>query len=139
MLKTNNALCVTASFLLLILYGNALGAGVKSFEERYRLGGLAEENEPARSYIRDTMYRAIGPATANVMHDCLKPTGANTAPFKVVADLSGDGRFIHVAYEPKTDTAACFAAAMTSFQAPPPPPTQDGGPLPIAIYMTIAP
>ncbi len=139
MLKTHKSLGVAAYLLLLCLNRNALGAGVDSFDERYRLGQMAEENEPTRSYIRHSMPRAVGPAAGQAMHDCLEPSGASTTPFKVIADISGDGRFTRIAFEPKTDTAACFAAAMTSFQAPPPPPTQDGGPLPISIYMTIVP
>lgn len=138
MVKTNITFCVKASALLVFLSGNVLGAGVETFAERHHLAKLAEEQEPTRSYLNDKMFPAVGPAAATAMRGCLTPAGASTEPFTVLADLSKDGNFTRIAYEPKTDTAACFAAAMPSFHAPPPP-TQDGRPLPISIDMKIVP
>ncbi|MCK4118391.1 hypothetical protein ACI2UK_13755 [Ralstonia nicotianae] len=138
MVKTNITFYVKASALLVFLSGNVLGAGVETFAERRQLAKLAEEQEPTRSYLKDKMFPAVGPATATAMRGCLTPAGASAEPFTVLADLSKDGNFTRIAYEPKTNTAACFAAAMPSFHAPPPP-TQDGRPLPISIDMKVVP
>ncbi|MDB0567593.1 hypothetical protein AB6Q13_09355 [Ralstonia solanacearum] len=138
MIKANLAFCMNASALLIFLSGNVLGAEAETFAERHQLAKLAEEQEPTRSYLNDKMFPAVGAAAATAMRDCLTPAGAGTEPFTVLADLSKDGNFTRIAYAPKTDTAACFAAAMPSFHAPPPP-TQDGRPLPISIDMKVIP
>ncbi|MHA2904259.1 hypothetical protein [Ralstonia mannitolilytica] len=138
MVKMNITFGIRASALLVFLCGSVLGAEAETFAERHHLAKLAEEKEPTRSYLNDEMFPAVGPAAATAMRGCLAPAGASTDPFTVLADLSKDGDFTRIAYEPKTDTATCFAAAMPSFHAPPPP-TQGGRPLPISIDMKVVP
>ncbi|CAJ0775123.1 hypothetical protein LMG18095_00007 [Ralstonia thomasii] len=138
MVKTNITFRMKAFALLVFLSGNVLAAGAETFAERHQLARLAEGQEPTRSYLKDKMFPAVGPAVATAMRGCLTPPGVSTEPFTVLADLSQDGNFTRIVYEPKTDTAACFAAAMPSFHAPPPP-TQYGRPLPISIDMNVVP
>lgn len=138
MVKTNMTFRMKAFALLVFLSGNVLAARAETFAERHLMARLAEEQEPARSYLKDKMFPAVGPAIATAMRGCLTPPGVSAEPFTVLADLSKDGSFTRIVYEPKMDTAACFAAAMPAFHAPPPP-TQDGRPLPISIDMKVVP
>lgn len=138
MVKTSVTFAMMASALLASLSGNVLGAPEETFAERRQRAELVEAQSSVRSYLDDKMFPAVGPAIATAMHDCLKPKGASMKRFTILADLSKDGHFTRVAYEPKTNTATCFAAAMAAFHAPPPP-TQDGNPLPIVIDMKVAP
>lgn len=116
----------------------AAAAQPETFEERRHLARILEDSEPARSYIYNKMFPAIGSTMADAMRDCLNSSEASSEAFSVVADVSQDGRFTHVAYEPRSNTATCFATAMSSFQVPSPP---SGGetPFPIVFVMKIKP
>jgi len=109
-----------------------------SFDERVALAIKIEEQKATSEYFKNGMYPAIGPSLASAMRECTSRAGASTAKFTVVADVSQDGLFTHIAYEPNTNTAACLAAAMASFSAPAPP-TCDCGELPIVINMSVKP
>jgi len=123
-------------FSVLAFQANA--ADGSSFSERVALAEKIEEQKATAEYFKNGMYPAIGPSLSSAMRECTSLAGASTAKFTVVADVSQDGRFTHIDYEPNTNTAACLAAAMVSFRAPPPP-TCDCGELPIVINMSVKP
>ena len=132
---------VAASLMVLAcgLLGFHADAGeTTSFSERVAIAKRIEAQKETADYFKTGMYPAIGPALASAMRDCMSRPGASTEKFTVVADVSQNGEFIHIAHEPKTNTAACLAGAMASFRAPPPP-TCDCGDLPIVIDMSITP
>ncbi len=121
-----------------ILAFQASAAEATSFAERVALAKRVEEQKATAEYFKNGMYPAIGPSLASAMQECTSRAGASTEKFTVVADVSQDGQFTHIAYEPNTNTAACFAAAMELLRAPPPP-TCDSGALPIVIDMSVKP
>lgn len=109
-----------------------------SFAKRVALAKEIEEQKTTAEYFQNGMYPAIGPSLSAAMRECMSHAGASTTKFAVVADVKQNGEFIHIAYEPNTNTAACLAEAMASFRAPTPP-TCDCGALPIVIEMSINP
>lgn len=109
-----------------------------SFAKRVAFAKEVEEQKATAEYFHNGMYPAIGPSLSAAMRECMSHAGASTDKFTVVADITQNGEFIHIAYEPNTNTAACLAAAMASFRAPAPP-TCDYGALPIVIDMSIKP
>ncbi len=124
------------AFSVLAFQANA--ADAPAFAERVALAKKLEEQNATAEYFQNGMYPAIGPSLASAMRDCTSRAGASTEKFTVVADVSQDGQFTHIAYEPNTNTAACFAAAMELLRAPPPP-TCDSSALPIVIEMSVKP
>lgn len=115
----------------------ATAAENQSFAERVALAKKVEAQDSTTEYFQNSMYPAIGPALASAMRDCMSRAGASTSKFAVVADISQDGRFLHVAHDPNTNTATCLATAMKSFRAPPPPMYDGDAHLPIVIEMLI--
>lgn len=118
---------------------NAIAADNQAFAERVALAKKIEEQRATTEYFQNSMYPAIGPSLASAMKKCMSRSAASTAKFSVVADITQDGKFTRIAYEPNTNTAACLAAAMASFRAPPPPTCDCGAALPIVIDMSITP
>lgn len=118
---------------------HAAAADSQTFAERVALAKKVEEQSATAEYFQNGMYPAIGSELASAMRECMSHAGASTAKFSVVADISQDGKFTQIAHEPNTNTAACLAAAMTSFRAPPPPTCDCGAALPIVIEMSVAP
>jgi hypothetical protein len=111
----------------------------KTFEERRHLAQALEDNsKTAQRYLYSDMYPAIGSAMADAMLNCLKPSGVSSEPFSLIADVSRDGRFMQIAYEPQSNTAACFATAVSSFRVPSPPPFGQES-FPIVMDMKIKP
>ena len=125
-------------FALWVLPSHVCAEQTLSFEKRVALAKEIEEQNATAEYFHNGMYPAIGPSLAGAMRECMSHVGASPDKFAVVADVTQDGEFIHIAYEPNTNTAACLAAAMASFRAPAPP-TCDCGPLPIVIEMSVKP
>lgn len=123
---------------LSVLAFQANAADAPSFAERVALAKKIEEQKATAEYFQNGMYPAIGPSLASAMRECTSRAGASAKKVTVVADVSQDGQFTHVAHEPNTNTAACLAAAMASFRAPPPP-TCDSGVLLIVIDMSVTP
>jgi hypothetical protein len=118
---------------------HAAAADSQTFAERVALAKKVEEQSATIEYFQNGMYPAIGSALAAAMRKCMSRAGASTVKFSVVADISQDGKFTHIAHEPNTNTAACLAAAMASFSAPPPPTCDCGAALPIVIDMSVTP
>lgn len=138
MTEMDKLLRATSSCLFLLCCTQAAAAHAKTFEERRYLAQMVEDSEPARSYIYGKMLPAIGSAMADAMRDCLKSSAASKEAFAVVADVSQDGRFTDIAYEPRSNTATCFVTAMSSFQVPSPP-SWGEKPFPIALHMEVKP
>lgn len=128
----------TSSYLFLLCCTQAAATHAETFEERRHLAQMVEDSEPARSYIYGEMFPAIGSAMADAMRDCLKFSAASKEAFAMVADVSQDGRFTDIAYEPRSNTATCFATAISSFQVPSPPSLGEKS-FPIAFHMEIKP
>lgn len=128
--------CVVALSLFAM---HAAAADGQTFSERVALAKQVEEQSATTEYFRNGMYPAIGAALASAMRECMSRAGASTEKFSVVADISLDGKFTHIAHEPNTNTATCLAAAMASFRAPPPPMCDCGAAFPIVIDMSVTP
>jgi hypothetical protein len=124
---------------LCLLTAQTAAADDRTFSERVELAKKIEKQSATTAYFQNAMYPAIGPALASAMRECMSRAGASTVKFSLVADISQDGKFTHIAYKPNTNTAACIAAAMESFRAPPPPMCECGSSLPIVIDMSVTP
>ena len=128
-------LTLVLSFLSL----NAAAADKPSFAERVAMAKELEHQGPTSEYLQSAMFPAIGPELQSSMVKCMSRSGASALKFSVVADVTPEGKFIHIAREPNTNTAACLANAMGKFRAPPPPMCDYGANLPIVIEMSIEP
>lgn len=127
--------CLFLSILLIVSSSSAIAA---TFSERVATAKDVELQEETSIYFRNNMYPAIGQELNQAMRECTSLPNANIEKFTVVADITQEGKFVNIEYEPKTNTAACLAKAMKTFHSPPPP-TCDSGSLPIVINMTVAP
>lgn len=107
-----------------------------TFAERVAAAKETEKQPEAAAYFKDKMYPAIGQSLANAMRKCTAMANANVEKFAVVADVAASGKFVNVDYEPRTNTAACFAGDMATL--PVPPPAKQGAPaLPMVIEMSV--
>jgi hypothetical protein len=116
----------------------ASGADTVAFPDRVALAKRVETQPEAAQYLKSQMYPAIGPALASAMRACLPPGKPSPGKFAVVADLSQEGKFVKIDYEPKVEAAACLANAMATFHAPRPV-TCGCELLPIVIEMSVVP
>ena len=117
---------------------SASGADSVSFTDRVALAKRVETQAEAAQYFKSQMYPAVGPALASAMRACLPPGKPTPGKFAVVADVSQEGRFVNIDYEPKVEVAACLANAMATFH-PPRPVTCGCELLPVVIEMSIVP
>jgi hypothetical protein len=115
----------------------ACADGAQSFASRVARAREIEARKDSADYFNNVMYPAIGTPLATAMRKCLSHAGASTAKFTVVADVTPAGKFVNLAHQPDTDTAACLATALASLRTPPPAGAR--GDLPIVIDMEIAP
>jgi hypothetical protein len=107
------------------------------FAGRVALANKFLAQEKTAAYVRDEMIPAIRPALYTAMRACRNYPGASSENFAVVADVTREGEFVDIDYEPKTNTGACMTRAMVSFRAPPP--ACDCAVLPIHLYITPSP
>ncbi|HRE16398.1 MAG TPA: hypothetical protein PLW86_04915 [Rhodocyclaceae bacterium] len=131
--------CRASIAALSLFVVNAAIADSQTFAERVALAKRLEEQSATTEYFQKGMYPAIGSSLASAMRECMSRAGASAVKFTVVADISQDGKFTHIAHDPNTNTAACLAEAMASFRAPPPPMCDCGSALPIVIDMSVTP
>lgn len=99
------------------LCGTYCALGNQAFFERVALAKKIEEQSATAEYPRNGMFPAIGHALQSTMLKCTSLPGASTKKFSVVADISPEGKFTRIAYEPKSNTAKCLATAMEPFRA----------------------
>jgi len=126
------------TFALLLLCCGQLSAETLSFSERIKLAKEIEKQKSAENYFFKEMFPSVGGVMADAMKRCTSAPKANLSPFTLVADISTQGKFINIAYEPRINTAACFADLLSTLQAPPPP-TCECVTMPIVIEMKIEP
>ena len=134
-----NYLNRTLALVLSLFALNAAAADKQTFSGRVALAKEIEHQGPTSEYLNGAMFPAIGPELQSSMLKCMSRSGASALKFTVVADVTPDGKFIHIARKPNTNTAACLAAAMVKFRAPPPPMCDFGTNLPIVIEMSVEP
>ena len=137
--KKGHLILGVGTCLLLVCCLSAAAAQPRTFEERRHIAQALEGNsKTVQGYLSSEMYPAIGSAMADAMRNCFERSGASSEPFSLVADVSQDGRFMQIAYEPKSNTAACFAKAISLFRVPSPPALGQES-FPIVMDMTIKP
>ncbi|MDD2801886.1 MAG: hypothetical protein PHE96_10540 [Methylococcales bacterium] len=129
---------MTRFVLSLVLIAHLSSVCAASFAERVATAKEIESQKEADTYFKNRMFPAIGSLLGNAMKACTALPYANLEKFAVVADVTQTGKFINIDYQPRTNTAACVAEAVTGFYAPPPP-TCESGDLPIVIEMSVVP
>lgn len=122
------------------LVGNSITCNSKlpSFSERVALAKKAEKQKEIGNYLYKEMFPAIGTNMSELMKSCLAKANASVDKFTIVADVKEPGRFNEVDYQPKTNTASCFAAGLASLQLPNTKLCQCGS-IPVVLDMIITP
>ena len=64
------------------------------------------------------MYPALRSDMATAMKRCVKLPGATKDKFEVVADITRQGVFSNLAYQPESVVAECYARALSVLRAP---------------------
>jgi hypothetical protein len=104
--------------LVLLIYALPSFAGEPSFNERIELAKLAERSPEARDYASKYIFPAMATQMSKAMQACLAIRSANKEPFVLVADLQNSGALAKIDFEPKTNTAACFATQFKNLHLP---------------------
>ncbi|MDR0476984.1 MAG: hypothetical protein LBH14_03465 [Desulfobulbaceae bacterium] len=107
-----------------------------ALSDRIALAKRVETEPEAAQYFKTQMYPAITQALANAMTACFPPEKPNPGKFTVVANVSREGKFVNIDYEPKSEAVACVANAIAGFHTPPPVMHEL---LPIVIEMSVVP
>lgn len=84
------------------------------------------------------MFPSIGTKMSELMKECLAKKNASVDKFTVVASVVEPGQFKEVDFEPKSNTASCFADGLVSFHLPPLKLCNCGS-LPVVLDMSISP
>ena len=102
------------------LVGNAATCNGKlpSFKSRVDFANKAEKQPEIRDYLKNKVYHEIGSQLATIMTDCLAKPKASTDKFTLVANIKNPGHFADVDYQPKSNTASCFAKGLSLLSFP---------------------
>jgi hypothetical protein len=109
-----------------------------SFSERVAIGKRAEEHKEIYNYLYKEMFPAISSNMANLMKSCLAKKNSSVDKFTIVADIVEPRIFKEVDFEPKTNTASCFAEGLAALQLPTTKSCQCTS-LPVVLEMAITP
>lgn len=122
------------------LVGNSVSCNSKlpSFSERVTLAKRAEQQNEIGNYLYKEMFPAISSNMSELMKSCLAKPNASVDKFTVVADVNEPGQFNQIDYQPRTNTASCFAEGLGSLHLPNTKLCQCGS-LPVVLDMTITP
>lgn len=122
--------------LLLTAAASAAADPTPSFSDRVKRAKFVEQQSAPRAYMKQYLFPAMSSSMSSEMKKCLAQPGASREKFVLVADIGSTGDMSSVDYRPKTNTAACFAAAFRTLRLPAPPKCESGS-LPIYIEMTL--
>ncbi len=111
---------------------------VPSFAERVALANRAEQRKEIGTYLYKEMFPAIGANISALMKGCLAKPNASVEKFAIVADVMEPGRFNGIDYQPRTNTAGCFAEGLASLHLPNTKLCQCGA-IPVELDMSITP
>jgi hypothetical protein len=122
------------------LVGNSVFCNGKlpSFSERVAFAKRAEKQKEIGNYLYKEMFPAIGTNMSELLKSCLSRANASVDKFTIIADVKEPGRFNEVDYQPKTNTASCFAGGLASLNLPSTKLCQCGS-IPVVIDMSITP
>lgn len=122
------------------LVGNSLSCNSKlpSFSERVAVAKKAEHQKEIGNYLYKEMFPAIGSNMSELMKSCLAKANASVDKFTIVAEVKEPGRFNAIDYQPRTNTASCFADGLASLHLPSTILCQCGS-IPVVLDMAIAP
>ena len=125
--------------ILSLMFSLTSTALAETFEERVELARVAEKAEGSKSYQKQ-MFDVIGPHMATIMKSCFDAIkNPETEPFRLVADVTPEGRADAVEVRPNTNIAACFSKGFASVDFPPPPRFRGRPRFPVFIDMRIKP
>lgn len=122
------------------LVGNSVSCNSKlpPFSERVAVAKKAEQQKEIGNYLYKEMFPAIGSNMSELMKRCLAKVNASVDKFTIVADVKEPGRFNAIDYQPRTNTASCFADGLASLHLPSTTLCQCGS-IPVVLDMAIAP
>lgn len=122
------------------LVGNSISCKSKlpSFSDRVALAKRAEQQNDIGNYLYKEMFPAIGSNMSELMKSCLAKPNASVDKFTIVADVKQPGQFNKIDYQPRTNTASCFAEGLVSLHLPNTKFCQCGS-LPVVLDMSITP
>lgn len=120
--------------------GNSISCSSKapSFSERIAFAKAAEKQNEISNYLYKEMFPSIGPNMSELMKGCLAKKNASVDKFTIVANVKEPGQFKEIDFEPKSNTASCFADGLASLHLPPIKPCSCGS-LPVVMDMSITP
>lgn len=102
------------------LVGNSISCKSKlpSFSDRVALAKRAEQQNDIGNYLYKEMFPAIGSNMSELMKSCLAKPNASVDKFTIVAGVKQSGQFNEIDYQPRTNTASCFAEGLASLRLP---------------------
>lgn len=109
-----------------------------SFAERISLAKQAEQQKEIGNYLYKEMFPAIGNNISELMKSCLAKPNSSKDKFTIVANINEPGHFTELDFEPKSNTAKCFAEGLAPLHLPSTKLCQCGS-LPFELDMTITP
>jgi hypothetical protein len=100
----------------------AYASSSPTFTERLERAKAVEGQPAPHEYIEKKIFAAMQtPAMKEKVAKCLKAPGTSKENFTLVADITKEGKVSGIDYQPRTNTAECLAAALSTMELPPPP------------------
>lgn len=120
--------------------GNSVSCDSKipSFSARVALAKRAGFQKEIYNYLYKEMFPSIGSNMSELMKSCLAKQNASVDKFTIVADVKEPGQFSGIDYQPRTNTAKCFAEGLAPLHLPSTKLCQCGS-LPVELDMTVTP
>lgn len=99
---------------------SAPAEGGQTFQDRVEIAKAVEYSEDVRQYFVKYIIPVMKQTMSNRIKECLAMPDASGESFNIVSDVNKIGEVTNVDYEPKTNTATCYADSFRKlkFEAP---------------------
>jgi len=122
----------------LCIAGAARAEEPSAFSDRVQNGNKVEAAPEYSDYFTNHYFPSLGQPMADAIKSCAAQHHASSAKFALVSDLSANGDFEKIEFQPQSNVAWCFAEKVKTFHAPPPPYISGEG-FPVVFEITITP
>jgi len=127
-----------ACLAVLCIAGAAKAEGPSTFSERVQNGNKVEAAPEYSDYFTNHYFPSLGQPMSDAIKHCASIHQASSAKFAVVSDLSANGEFEKIEFQPQSNVAWCFSEMLKTLHAPPPPSVPGEG-FPVVFEITITP